>query len=419
MTSKRLLLLIITLLILTFGAFSDTAATDDFLEVKVAFIGPADPIYSWWGHVAVIIENKASGAAKAYDYGNFSFDQDSFVRNFIMGRLYFLKAASNPARLLKYNAFLNRDITVYTLDISLDKKLELYKFLENDILPENRVYLYDHFYDNCATRIRDLMNLVTDGQFDRTYDVPSDKTLRTQLRRSSYSSPFMDWLLNFALHAKTDAPATELEGMYLPMELERGVASLIVTDTDGNTRPFVKNIDIYNRAEGRAKVLDYPPPRWQYGLAVGLILGAAALLLKKNENRSRIKLRAVSLFSAVLSLVLAVPGSLLFFMAFFTDHYYTFWNMNLLFVNPFLFVTFAFSIGKLIRKNTGGGLSRCWMITAAGAGLSIIMKMLPACRQENWETILIVLPAALVLSGIPQQLILRIKSGRQPINAAE
>ena len=400
MTTRKLLLILLILISAAAPLFAET----DLLEVKIAFIGPADAVYSWWGHVAFIIENTASGAAKYYDYGNFSFDQDSFVRNFIMGRLYFLKMASNPDRQLKYNAYLNRDVTIYTLDISLDKKLALYRFLENDIRPENRIYLYDHFYDNCATRIRDEMDLITDGQFSAAYDVPSDRTLRMQLRRSSYSHPFMDWLLNFALYGDVDKPITELTGMYLPIELQSGVARLMLEDQDGNTRPFVKNVEIYNRAEGRAEVKDYPPPRWPYGLAVGMILAAAAWLFSRNSNVTATGRKAAAVFSAALSLTLAVPGSLLFFMAFFTDHYYTYWNANLLFVNPFLLVTLVFSIRLLLnRPGALTALRRCWFVTSAGAVISVLIKIIPLCRQDDWETVLLVLPEAAVITLMPSR----------------
>ncbi|HAK46864.1 MAG TPA: hypothetical protein DCO79_13225 [Spirochaeta sp.] len=388
----------------------ESAENDRFaenLEVSLAIIGPADALYSWWGHVAIIIENTENGAARYYDYGNFSFDQDSFVQNFVMGRLYFLKMASNPDRQLKYNAYLNRDVTVYQLNVSPEDKLALLQFLENDILPENRIYLYDHFYDNCATRIRDLMDIITGDEFSRTYKIVSDKTLRMQLRRFTYSRPFMDWLLNFAMKGSIDQPATEYDGMFLPLELERGVSSMMITDKSGERIPFVKDIEVINRAEGRTVTADYPPPRWPFGLAVGIVLGAAAWFLKR---------KGLAVYSMLLSFILAVPGTLLFFMACFTDHSFTYWNTNLLFVNPFLFITFAFSIRLLINKEIPlRTVQLCWTITGAGVVLSIILKLIPFFRQANWETIIIVLLPSVVMSSLIPRLRKHIKQQKNVI----
>ena len=397
MTFKKIFSIILFVFLTFSPAFSESYTKSELesakqLEIRLAVIGAADPLYSWWGHIAFIIENTETGAAKFYDYGNFSFEQDSFLRNFIMGRMYYLKMASSPERQLKYNAYLNRDITVYTLNVKNADKLDLLQLLENDILPENRVYLYNLFLDNCSTRIRDRMDVITDNSFSKKYMVTSDKTLRVQLRRFLYSNIPMDLLLNFALSGMTDKPVTEYDGMFLPSELARGVENMTVTDADGNKVPFVKNKLIYHESEGRPEVPDYPPPNWQYGLLAGIILGLAALLLKG---------RARTIYSLILSLLLALLGTLLFFMAFFTDHNYTHWNVNLLFINPLLFVTFALSIRSLKKKvKSVKAVNICWSITVLGALLSVIIKLIPACRQNNWQTLFIVLPAAVIFSGL-------------------
>lgn len=405
MTFRKTVIFLILLLTASLlpAAAEEAAESTGFaekLKISLTFIGPADALYSSWGHVAVIIENTESGASRYYDYGNFSFEQDSFIRNFVMGRLYFLKMASNAERQLKYNSFLNRDVTIYELNVRPENRLKLFEFLENDILPENRIYLYDHFYDNCSTRIRDMMDIITDGEFSSKYTVESDKTLRMQIRRFIYNQGFIDWLLNFAMKGAVDKPATVYEGMFLPLELEKGVTAMMVTNEAGERIPFVKSKEIINLAEGRPAIVDYPPSRWPYGLILGLILAAGAWLLQRKSDRVTAKRKLYAVYSMLLAFFLAIPGSLLFFMAIFTDHSFAYWNMNLLFINPFLFVVFGFSIRILAdKKSQLQSLQRSWRIIAVGAVLSIILKIIPFCRQANWESILIVLPAAIVFSG--------------------
>ena len=367
---------------------------------SLAFIGPADALYSWWGHVALIIEDKSAGSSRYYDYGNFSFSQDAFVRNFIMGRLYFLKMASNPGPQLRYSALLNRDVTIYELNLSDQRAAELSIFLENEILPENRIYLYDHFYDNCSTRIRDIIDTAVNGELKKASEGP-DLSLRKQLRRYTYNSLFMDWLLNFAINGEYDKPATLWEGMYLPGRLEQGIANLIITDDKGNRIPLVKTRTVLNRAEGRTVLPDLPPPMWPRGLVAGVFLTAVASLLKKKSWNSRLSKRLYALYSFLLSFTFAIPGTLLFFMAFFTDHSFTYWNRNLLYINPFLFITAALSLRLLIRKTDGeNSVEKCWFVTLLGAAAALVISLIPASSQDCLMSILMLAPAAFVQSRL-------------------
>jgi hypothetical protein len=393
----KLFLLIILLTAVAFSAHAEESRWD----VSAAFIGPADPIYSWWGHVAIIVEDRSSGAARYYDYGNFSFDQDSFINNFAMGRLYFLKMVSNPDPQLRYSSYLNRDVTIYKLNIPENRKLEMIRYLENDVKPENRIYLYDHFYDNCSTRIRDILNTASGGELARAGAADSGKTIRQQLRRFTYSSPAVDWLLNFAMKGNVDKPASRWESMFLPNALEDGIATLMISDETGGKAPFVSTKKIYNQAEGRTAIPELPPTRFPIGLIAGALLAALGYILLRAAEKKTAARRAFAVLSSLLSLIFGLAGTLLLFMAIFTDHTFTYWNQNLLFINPFLLVTLVLSIRLIFSKKARiKSVNICWMITAAGAAFSIILKVIPFCRQDNLTSILLLLLPAVVFSGL-------------------
>lgn len=44
-----------------------------------------------------------------------------------------------------------------------DEKEQLLALLEENYLPENRIYRYNYFYDNCTTRARDRIEECIDG----------------------------------------------------------------------------------------------------------------------------------------------------------------------------------------------------------------------------------------------------------------
>ena len=64
---------------------------------------------------------------------------------------------------LNYYSRENRTIKEQVLNLSTAQKQQLFNYLENNYKPENRKYLYDFFYDNCATKIRDVLSTVTNN----------------------------------------------------------------------------------------------------------------------------------------------------------------------------------------------------------------------------------------------------------------
>ena len=59
-----------------------------------------------------------------------------------------------------------RGSSVYqqTLNLTISEKQELRRLLEENYLPENRVYRYNFFYDNCTTRARDVIERCIEGK---------------------------------------------------------------------------------------------------------------------------------------------------------------------------------------------------------------------------------------------------------------
>jgi bisphosphoglycerate-independent phosphoglycerate mutase (AlkP superfamily) len=52
-----------------------------------------------------------------------------------------------------------RSVTEQVLNFTLEEKNRLYNALVENYKPENRYYAYDFFRDNCATRVRDMLEL--------------------------------------------------------------------------------------------------------------------------------------------------------------------------------------------------------------------------------------------------------------------
>ena len=60
----------------------------------------------------------------------------------------------------KYYINQDRYVKEQVLILTESEKILLYNYLEQNIRPENRTYLYNYVYNNCATKIRDVLSVV-------------------------------------------------------------------------------------------------------------------------------------------------------------------------------------------------------------------------------------------------------------------
>jgi hypothetical protein len=380
----------------------------DYLTLKIAVMGPGDELYFWWGHIALVIEDRASGESRFYDYGLFSFDTENFYRNFAMGRLLYRCGVSRTD--LNYGAYTrtNRDITVYTLDLPAAKKEDIRAFVEWNTRPENRNYYYHHFRDNCATRIRDIIDLAVDGQFKAALgEAPGRYTLRQHVRRHTWFSPFFDWLLNFLMGQDIDTPITVWEEMFLPQEIGSRIEQFTYRDPSGRERKLTASREALNRAVNRPPVLEAPRQQWPRELALGAAVAAALALLCLGRKKWPPSARVLGISQSLLGLFFGAAGLVLFFMTFFTNHDYTFHNSNIIYVNPLLLAALplglwaAFSRERLKRRRAEKLLRGLWALVFFGGLLTMALKLLPWFYQQNQVTQALILPIALVLCLSP------------------
>jgi hypothetical protein len=372
-------------------------------------MGPGDELYFWWGHIALVIDDARTGRSRFYDYGIFSFENEHFFANFALGRLLYSCGASPADSSIRGYIRTNRDVTLYTLDLPPEKKAEVRDFAERNILPENRDYYYHHFRDNCSTRIRDIIDLATDGQFRARFgEAPGRFTLRGHVRRHTWFNPFADWILNFWMGQDIDIPITVWQEMFLPAEVGRRIEDFWYTGPDGVRRKLVTGVEAVYRAEGRPAVLDVPRRQWPrelaFSLAVSALFGCFFFLRAKNISAGRI---LTGLCHSLAGLVFGAAGLILYFMSFFTNHDYTYHNANTLFGTPLLLVAVPLGIRYAFARDRGGRftpetlLRLLWLLAALGIVISMLIKLFPVFWQQNLTDQMLMLPSALTLALAP------------------
>lgn len=377
----------------------DLSRAED-LQIKLVTIAPGPETYAWWGHTAIVVEDQRLHTARFYNYGLFSFHLENFYLNFAFGRLIFEVGASNAAWELAYYSRINREIRIQVLNLSPAKRLQMARFLENNILPENREYLYDHYFDNCSTRIRDLIDRMVDGELASITAKSSPLSLRRLTRRYTYKYFFMDWLLMFLMGRSIDQPINEWDEMFLPDELEKYVDRVEYRDEQGNIIPLVSDSYIHHKVPEYDGVPERAPARWFPGLLCGLVLAGTALGLARYKKRGSKPGRILyGLYNSLIGFLLGIPGLVLTFLMFFTDHRVTYYNENLLLANPLTIL--AIPLGLLAALNVGKS-SRCllylWRFLAAAGVLALVGKLFTSVDQENWRSLAAILPVLLALA---------------------
>jgi hypothetical protein len=384
-------------------ANAETAAElGEHLTLTVLTIGPGDPVYLWYGHTAIIVEDSLRKTSTLYDYGIFDFRQDNFYRNFALGRLYY-GVDDSPASYRIASALQEqRSISSVRLDLPPENRYRAAEFLRENVLPGNNIYLYHHYYDNCSTRIRDVIDLAVDGQFKTWAQAQEgEMTYREHIRRFSGTNYLMDWLLNYLQSGVIDRPLTRWDDMFLPSELEQALMEFTYTPEGGTPRPLVSSRTIIDQAPGRPPVPDEPAVHWPYALLLSLVLGTAAQLLSRGS--SSLFRSLYGLYTGLISILPGLGGIALAFMMFFTDHDVTYGNENLIVTSPLLLAAGVLSF-RIMRGNKDRLplQRRLFLIQGSLAAVLVPAKLLfPALlSQQNWLTLALFAPCFLLI-GLP------------------
>jgi len=377
-----------------------TGSRGENLVIKLVTIGPGDDLTSWWGHTAIIVEDNTFNVSRFYNYGLFSFEQENFVTNFAMGRLIFWVGAWNTSDALAHYVSLNRNIRFQILDLSPEKRVEITTLLATNIRPENREYLYEHYTDNCSTRIRDIFDQILDGQFYPQTQIASTMTFRDHTRRHTDSHFTVDWFLMFLMNNTIDQEIRRWDDMFLPEELEQNIAEISYKDDSGNTRKLVESNFTFFQAKDREPLPEGAPSHWPVGLTIGILSAVIVIICtigyKKNMRYMKLLFGVIHI---MVGIVYGIPGLVLFLMSFFTDHIVTYHNENLLLANPFTFLMIPFGVVILVNNKFGlKWLPILWYFLCGLNIILLILKLFPFFDQQNWLSISLILPLNLAMA---------------------
>jgi hypothetical protein len=285
--------------------------------ISLLTCGAGDELYSTFGHSAVRVCDPAQQLDVVFNYGTFDFNTPHFYTDFVRGKLnYMLSVTRFDYFLFAYEAE-QRWVFEQTLNLTPEQKDLLFAFLLNNSLPENKYYLYDFLFDNCTTRIRDLLE--TECRIALP-DEPLDEhpTFRELLYPHLATMPWSKLGIDLLLGSRTDRVATPREYLFLPEFLMKTLNSAEI-----NGQPAVaESRYLFRPDEQLPRGAAFFTPTVLF-LVLLIIVGVATLL--------KLPLKG---FDAAWFLLLGLFGLFLVFMWTGTDHYITKANFNLLWAFP-------------------------------------------------------------------------------------
>jgi len=299
-------------------------------EISILTIGPGNSLNDAFGHNAIRIKDK--GLDVCFDYGRFDFEAPNFYLNFARGKLNYAIGAINYYDFLRFYQWQNRTVEEQGLNLNQTQKQKLYEFLVNNYKPENRNYLYDFFYDNCATKIKEVLDIATNNAIK--YNNPKDfkaETFRTliqnKLNRNSWGSLGID----VALGSVIDQKATPLEHMFLPSYIHAFFET--ATFKESNTPLVRESKTVYTEKATVNSSNFLVSPLFVFG-----VMGLLILFMTYRDAKSGKRSRWLDISLFVLTGIIGVCIVLLWFA---TDHKATHQNYNLL---------WAFALNLLVIK---------------------------------------------------------------------
>ena len=367
----RVLALLVVLVSTPAAAQPPAEPPADSLAVSLLTMLPGREVYSLFGHSAIRIRDDARGLDRAYNFGTFDFGQPFFLVRFARGQLdYILDTAPFAAELAHYRA-LGRPIVEQRLALSPAAAHALYDALERNARPENRAYRYDFFFDNCSTRLLDVIDAATTAAGDGPVvlaPAATHPTFRAMLRPYTRGTPTLAMGMDLGIGLPSDRRATDREQTFLPV----GLAGALDRARVGG-QPLMASRDTLFWVPGAGEVPARPEPVVPLALAV-LGLGWAAAALRPARFA-----RAARVADAVLFGVAGVAGVLVAFLWFGTDHTVTGPNLNLLWAFP-AHIGLAVAVG---RARVSAGWRR---YAAVSAVLALIVPVLHVAGVQGFPT---------------------------------
>lgn len=349
-------------ILLQFSLLQDNqvSAQIDFNSYKISLLtySPGDKLYSIFGHSALRV--KGDGSDLVYNYGTFDFNDPDFYFKFIEGKLMYHLSRVPFEYVLRMIESENRSLIETPLQLSLKEKTKTVQYLQINYLPENREYRYNFLYNNCSSKIIDVINFGTSNLTAYNPMVIPRKSFRLLLDPYLSTRHWTHMGIDFLMGIPADKISEGTEASFLPDYLHLLVKNAKIGEVQGANRELAFP-DIIHHHQVESKTRPSLKPEW---ILWPLVLICIVSLIFDTHFQV-----FFTWFNKILMFGFGSMGFLLLLLWVSTSHYIFNFNTDILWANPLLlFVPFMKTESRGILSKRVKYLFLLFVFLSASAG---------------------------------------------------
>ncbi|GHT02391.1 membrane protein [Bacteroidia bacterium] len=349
----------------------------DSLQVSLLTVLPRpNEAYTIYGHTALRLYDPEQRTDVVFNWGTFDFDAPHFLYRFVKGETDYFLSYTDYKHFLYVYSMGNATMVEQVLNLTAEGKEALMQKLSLNLQPENLVYRYNFLFDNCTTRVRDLIEQSTEDQL--VYPEQTGTTTFRQLIHSCTEPyPWMTFGIDLLIGSGADSLINARQELFLPLKLKEAL---------DNTPIVISSKQVLTSVPEQVVKRWF----WESPLTIGILIFLVYLVV---AGMGWWKHRKFKGFFAPLFFIAGAAGCLVAFVTLFSYHPCTSPNWNLLWLHPFHLIAF---VGYFFKKPNRLISGYHWINLVLLAGLLL-----------GWHWI----PQALNPADIPYILCLGLASG--------
>ncbi len=246
-------------------------------RVSLITCSPGEELYARYGHTAIRICDTLQDLDVVFNYGIFDFNTEHFYWRFVRGETWYELGATPTWWFMREYEEQGRPVYEQELLLPYEHRNAIWQALLVNYKPENRHYLYNFVFDNCATRPYRLIERAIGDIILSDYTGHTNISYRRFLRHYTGAHSWANAGINLLFGPKADAPMTNEQRLFLPEELMLFMAQAHLKDgspiaAGGEIEPFAIASTPWYKS-------------WEFGLALYAIIMVLISIYDRKRKR--------------------------------------------------------------------------------------------------------------------------------------
>lgn len=343
MKNRILLLLLLLFTALTSKAEKTNIEKSDSIQMptevfSILTCSPGEEIYSLFGHTAIRYKDTKIGTDIVFNYGIFSFSSPNFIWRFIKGETDYMLGITSFKSFCEEYYERNSPVFEQKLNLTEEETRQLLAVLLDDYKPENRVYRYNFFYNNCTTRAKDRVAGIFEKGINYRKEMP-ELSFRDIIHQFTKDYEWSELGIDLCIASPADKKITKEEMMFAPFYYKDLLENAYIEDS---CKPLAQKAELIVNPTGTTTKNNYPSPLACFVML--WIITAAICIIERKTNKTFWGYDII-LFGGT-----GISGLIIAFLALFSTHPAVSQNYLLFFMHPVHLIVLPFITYKEIKR---------------------------------------------------------------------